>query len=220
MAQSWSLAPALDAFRGELDEKYPSRDKKSDGSIGDAAHSSRVSDHNPDPNGMVHAIDVDVDGIPSAEIVAFLVAQHKSGADNRLAYIIHRRVIYSRTYRWVGRPYTGANAHDKHFHMSLRYVAAVEGNRSPWLALFGSEDSRYTPWKKVQPGTRIIKLWDAGDDVKEYQRVLNAWYPNINVAEDGYFGPATNEATVYFQGRADLETDGIVGPKTWKALKF
>lgn len=218
MAKDWLLAPALDAFFDELNKKYPKRDKKSDGSIGNAEHAARQSDHNPDSDGMVHAIDVDVDGIPSAEIVAYLVAQAKSGADTRAWYIIHRGVIYSRTYRWVPRPYTGKNKHDQHFHISLRYVKSVEGNRAPWLALFGDADSRYTPWQKVEAGKRSVKLWDSGDDVKELQRILNDWYPEVNISEDGYFGPGTNEVVVDFQKRAGLETDGIVGKKSWTAL--
>jgi hypothetical protein len=37
---------------------FPERSKESDGSIGNAEHSARQSDHNPDQFGIVRAIDI------------------------------------------------------------------------------------------------------------------------------------------------------------------
>jgi hypothetical protein len=58
---NYYLAPSLVALRAELDAKWPRRDRSSDGWIGDAAHSSRASQHNPDwssvPPGSVDALD-------------------------------------------------------------------------------------------------------------------------------------------------------------------
>ncbi|RSM41509.1 hypothetical protein DMB66_55895 [Actinoplanes sp. ATCC 53533] len=59
-------------LRSEFNALAPRRDKSSDGSIGDTAHSQSSSDHNPDETGNtpsedadsineVHAIDVDKD---------------------------------------------------------------------------------------------------------------------------------------------------------------
>lgn len=40
----------------------------------------------------------------------------------------------------------------------------------------------------------------------------------LNLAQDGIFGPITEEAVRDFQKRKGLSVDGVVGPKTWAAL--
>ena len=46
-------------LRDQVNRRWPKRDKRSDGWIGDAAHSQRASFHNPDKRGLVFAIDID-----------------------------------------------------------------------------------------------------------------------------------------------------------------
>ena len=50
-------------LRDQVNKRFPKRKKDSDGWIGDAQHAARgdQSDHNPDANGWVHAIDIDKD---------------------------------------------------------------------------------------------------------------------------------------------------------------
>jgi hypothetical protein len=60
------------------------------------------------------------------------------------------------------------------------------------------------------PGT--VKPGDKGDAVMVIQHALT-------LLEDGDFGPATKKAVVAFQdNHANLDSNGIVGPKTWAAL--
>ncbi len=54
------LSKAAGQLREQIDDSFPERSRKSDGWIGDARHSTRKSDHNPDATGCVRAIDIDL----------------------------------------------------------------------------------------------------------------------------------------------------------------
>jgi hypothetical protein len=135
-----TLVPCLDALRSEFNRNFSRRDKASDGWIGDPAHQASSSDHNPDERGYVHAIDVDEDlrapGATMRECVEEVVRRHRTGADNRLTYVIYDRTIWSASNDWRPRDYSGSNPHDKHAHFSASYVRARESSRAP----FGVED--------------------------------------------------------------------------------
>jgi hypothetical protein len=147
----WYLVPSLVALRNEANSLYPNRDKSSDGSIGDAAHSSRESDHNPDDKGAVHAYDLDedLDGnqSDSGDELAFLAESIRSRRDPRVKYVIYGGRIfasYSTSTRkaWTWGPYTGTNAHLKHMHVSVLSTDVGENDTRPW---FPQEDDLPTP---------------------------------------------------------------------------
>ena len=68
------------------------------------------------------------------------------------------------------------------------------------------------------PGTPL-RQGSTGDKVRQMQRQLNVIagaYPLIpKIAEDGIFGPRTEEAVKTFQKIFNLTQDGIVGFRTW-----
>lgn len=68
------------------------------------------------------------------------------------------------------------------------------------------------------PGT-ALRVGSSGDKVRQMQRQLNVIagaYPLIpKIAEDGIFGPRTEESVRTFQKVFNLAQDGIVGFKTW-----
>ncbi|MFM9447117.1 protein kinase domain-containing protein [Streptomyces acidiscabies] len=65
-----------------------------------------------------------------------------------------------------------------------------------------------------------IKRGDGGSQVRELQCLLRNLHkiPEVGKA-DGDFGPLTHGAVVTFQKRAGLDADGVVGPRTWSALR-
>lgn len=136
------LAPALAKLREQINARWPTRDKLSDGWIGDTAHSARKSDHNADwdstPPGVVRALDIDEDlwgrnvrdPGPIAQALADSIL-----SDPRVAYVIYEGRIairQARTGHVSWRPYTGVNAHKLHVHVSLRHGRAFERDESPW----------------------------------------------------------------------------------------
>lgn len=123
----WFASPAIVTLLRQINEMYPNREKASDGIIGDAAHSARKSDHNPDwsANGIVRAIDVTAEGVPVSTLIRHIIA------DERTRYVISNGLIWQVVDpHW--RKYTGANKHDKHFHVSIRNVDGYDLDGKEW----------------------------------------------------------------------------------------
>lgn len=125
--RKWRVALALVTLRNQVNAKWPNRDKASDGSIGDAAHAARTSDHNPwitDKKGfgVVSAIDIDADLSP-VESVKVLVDALFASRDPRIKYLIFNGKITQRDSHgiiagWID--YHGVNAHKHHMHISVK----------------------------------------------------------------------------------------------------
>lgn len=118
------LCKAGQQLREQFDDSYPDRDRRSDGWIGDARHSARPSDHNPDEQGIVRAIDIDRDisGTPKPDLMPDIADQLRIAAkcgEKRISYIIFEGRIASAKKAWRWRPYDGANKHNHHIHISF-----------------------------------------------------------------------------------------------------
>lgn len=144
---AWTLIACLDQLFTEFNRIAPSRDKASDGKVGDSAHAASSSDHNPDETGTVpihdadstnevHAIDVDNNlnepGLTMEAAVQFILSRCRSGAESRLRYIIYNRRIWSASSGWVQKTYTGASPHTEHAHFSASYDSSKEASRASW----------------------------------------------------------------------------------------
>lgn len=135
----WRLAKSLEVLRSQVNDAYPKRSKASDGTIGDAAHASRSSDHNPwvkDGNtGIVTGMDLTHD--PSNGLNSEALAEAlRASKDGRIKYVISNGKIFSGTGQkqtaWKWRKYTGSNKHNKHVHISVKSDKRSYDLTLPW----------------------------------------------------------------------------------------
>jgi hypothetical protein len=113
MGVTYSLAHNLDVRRQRIWVCWPGVVV---GWIGDTAHQAECSDHNPDSGGVVHAIDPMVTGARAQAVVDQALAH-----TGDLQYVIHNRVIWSRTAGFAARKYTGSDPHTDHVHISGKH---------------------------------------------------------------------------------------------------
>jgi hypothetical protein len=127
------LSKAASQLREQVDDSFPDRDRTSDGWIGDTRHAARKSDHNPDEQGWVRAIDIDADlsGKAKPQIMPDLADEirkyAKSDRKKRISYIIFNGRIASPILGWKWRKYKGANQHKSHAHISFTKKADDDG---------------------------------------------------------------------------------------------
>lgn len=174
----WILIACLKQLFAEFDRIAPDRGHESDGSIGDTAHQQEVSDHNDDEVGKVpihdadhihevHAIDVDTDlrvpGLTMETVVQHVLSRCRSGAENRLRYVIYYRRIWEADNGWRERAYTGASAHTEHAHFSASYDTDKEASTASWhLEELVADDSN-TVWSdQVIPVHGGKDKWSGG----------------------------------------------------------
>jgi len=122
------LSKSAIQLREQIDDAFPDRDRTSDGWIGDTRHAARKSDHNPDEQGWVRAIDVDRDlsGKSKPDLMPDLADQirlYGKSHPKRIAYVIFDGKIASAKKGWAWRPYDGINKHNHHCHISFNKAA-------------------------------------------------------------------------------------------------
>lgn len=244
---SYYLAPSLDTLRDEINARWPGRDKKSDGWIGDIGHQGTTSDHNPNSRGSVNAIDIDEDGIDLQAVFA-AVKKHPAAR-----YWIYERKLYHRLRGWKPEDYKGTNPHDKHAHLSIEQDRDAEQDRRPWGIAKPSKPKPSTP-KPSKPTSKPAPTphyaWPLGEgryfgpkggpsaSVSGYygrrfkgktdREWLKLWgaqmgkrgwslKSNLPSGNDGFYGPEYARFVKKFQADQGLRQDGKLGPQTWRA---
>lgn len=226
-ASSYRLCIAGGELRSEFDAAYPKRQRTSDGWIGDAAHSARKSDHNPDRRfkpGVVKAIDVDKDTGGDFNADVEKVRARGAAGDKRLrgGYIIWRGRICGTHTRWAWHRYTGSNGHFEHAHFSFADEQGDFDARGDW----GIEAAPATVLPDVhEHRTATISREDVGhaDEVRDLQGHLNAWRRNRQLSThpiDGKWDAWLEVAWRTFQKAYGLEVDGICGPQGWRTIHY
>lgn len=213
---AWRTAHAIDTLRNEVNLRWPSRSKVSDGTIGDAAHASRNSDHNPWVTvagvGVVRAIDITAQGIDADAFAEHLRALGKAG-DPRLVgggYVIWNKRIASERDGWKWRRYSGANGHTKHVHLSLSQRATGFDSRASWgINQIGRPKpppplTPPRPWKQFAKGATDATIFAKGgrdNEVSELQMLLKI-LGHYRKAVDGIYGPVTVSAVIALKDAA------------------
>jgi hypothetical protein len=206
---SWRVAKSLEKLRHQVNARHPGRMKHADGTIGDAAHSSRASDHNPHIKdggiGVVSALDLTHD--PQNGFDSYVFAESlRQGRDPRIKYVISNgRIFSSTTSPWTWRKYTGSNPHRSHCHISVHAEKRHYDHEGEWTWGAGGGIPIPPGPDEIRP---VLRTGSRGDYVKTVQRLMQ-------IAVDGIFGPITDRAVRVFQRGAGLASDGIVGPLTW-----
>ena len=117
---------------------------------------------------------------------------------------------------WGGDWGSGSTPDWMHFEISgnaaavARVAAKIRGGVSPSQPPVSGV--QYEEYKVgAAPGSRVLELGSAGDDVKFVQR----WH---GLEQDGYFGPQTEAKVKATQTRNGLTVDGVVGPATFAVM--
>ncbi|GAB3174845.1 SH3 domain-containing protein [Telluribacter humicola] len=137
----WRTAESLKQLLAQVNTLAPNRSKVSDGTIGDISHQNRTSDHNPhvlgsDGKGIVTAMDITHDPQKRCDC-NILASTLETNRDPRVKYVIWNKKIMNSAAiggadPWTWRPYTGANPHDRHIHISVKCDPANYDSRTVW----------------------------------------------------------------------------------------
>lgn len=137
---SYREAKATAKLLKQINRKFPNRDKSSDGWIGDPAHATRDSDHNPwvkddDGVGVVTARDFTHD--PKNVDMGKVSERLRLSRDKRIKYVIFNGRMFSSyatsqypSFTW--RPYSGTNPHRTHMHLSLQPLQHLFDSIKRW----------------------------------------------------------------------------------------
>jgi hypothetical protein len=153
-------------LRDQIDRRWPKRDRRSDGWIGDKAHQAagRISDHNPDSEGIVYAIDIDENlghgqarnGRTAQHLADQLVAYAMSDLPGhaRIKYVVYENQIASGTYRntwwkWRGKGY----GHTQHIHISFTKAAKRDNSIYP-LPILTTNPVKKLAWSRALKNAR------------------------------------------------------------------
>lgn len=225
------LVAAGVTLRDQVNKAFPSRDRKSDGWVGDASHQARPSDHNADKDGWVHAIDIDEDFLGSGKGQRFasqfadeLIKLAREGKDKgRLKYVVYENRLASGTYSnkfWVWRD--GNWGHTHHIHISFTDKAENDGSPFP-LSIFNKEENANITTKPISqkpfPGINFVKFGASNDFIKEMQKKLIEKGFKIASGPTGVYDIETENAVKDFYRSINLTSNGKkMGPKAWDAL--
>lgn len=217
---SWPFNPrpakSLLILRDQYNTKYPSRSKDSDGMLGDELHAARVSDHNPNAQGVVTALDITHDpahGLDIAVESQRLVLNN----DPRIKYVIANKRIWEPGKGW--QAYSGTDPHTNHMHVS---VNASNGDLTmPWnieeedmeriKELEGMADDRLRVIKRLADAVDVD--YKSENDIPQVLANIATLYGLVNAKDGTITKLIQNESSDAELGRKvrELLTKEVIG---------
>ncbi len=215
-ALPWRAAEALKALREQVNAAFPGRNKSHDGIVGDSAHQSRQSDHNPwivdQGRGVVSAIDITHDPASGCDAEKIVAALHAS-RDARIKYLIWNRRIANASAigsvpPWTWRSYTGANPHTHHFHLSVKADKALYDDASPWTI---------EPFAEAAPGVDLereilVALSALGQSVEPEEPAL----PQLVAMQDALTQLFANQTQEWASAGVEILAEAVLDFPTLK----
>ena len=120
---------------------------------------------------------------------------------------------------------TRQNPMPPHLHFEVHPTVWRAGSQIdpiPWLAAASASEPTGPIPAEVAHARPVVRRGSTGQHVRDLQERLRRDYPLYasHLVVDGDFGPATETVVREFQRRSNLQTDGVVGALTWKALSL
>lgn len=209
---SWRAAKCLTALIKQVNTAYPDRPRESDGLIGDQAHASRKSSHNPDSHGVVRGWDCTTDHHFTDTLAEQLRLLGKAG-DPRVLYVIYQRRIASSRDGWAWRTYTASDPHTSHIHLSVSDDPAIYDRTGTWPVLDRVKAQTASKPTPTTPAwyTKPHKIGDRDQEVASIRK-------RLKLTAGVTFDKRLDAAVRYVQKAHKLPVDGIVGPATARAI--
>ncbi len=219
---AWRVARSLNSLLDEVNARWPGRPRHADGTIGDTAHSARTSDHNPNDDGIVCARDITEWVLPDGTEINDVIAETiRKRRPPWVKYVIsdgRMFASYDKPDRpaWTWGPYSGANAHTKHVHVSV-YASSGDQAR-PWGLWPVPPKPAAKPTERT-PDVQLPVLRRGINEptVKRVQLLLNGLCGE-RLDPDGDFGELTEAAIKREQARNRKPDTGVVDEATWRRL--
>jgi len=176
----WVKVKWIPKLFAAFDALWPNRNRSQDGTIGDTAHQSSVSGHNPDDTAgskperedadniaEVRAADVDARGVNMQAVVDAIVSDPNER--KRFIYIIFNGYIWSASNGWRKAKYNGSDQHTTHAHFSgdpnydedarpFNFAGGGEmelSDKSPFGQQFTAEEGYEGPWLAGTVGNQL-----------------------------------------------------------------
>jgi len=188
---SYYIDPALGILREQLKRQYPGIVI---GWIGDTTHQTEnpSSDHNPEPDGSVDAIDLMLGKAFTATQCQKVIDALVASKDWRIKYIIwNHRIIAGNggIEPWKWRKYNGKDPHTGHAHISRNDIQ--ESNIELWHI---GTPLREIDHMRISVTFPLLREGDNDIDGEAGYWIISRMQRLVGTRDDGYWGPKTSEA--------------------------